>query len=167
MTVKTFDNNSKFAKETEIVFTSSVQSAVELYKSLGLEVKSYQESLREKWIYKDCSEIVIDTLPGIPTYVEIECDSEEIVRRVSKKLGFDIDKDGQYGSYDKQYLKYYGIQQDDFNEKVSRLGFETVDTDLAPFVTDKRHLLKMKEKHLSRFTLAKSRTLHLVSGSKN
>ena len=37
--------------------------------------KAYQETLREKWSLGECLEIAIDTIPGIPTYVELECKS--------------------------------------------------------------------------------------------
>src|SRR3989344_5617999 len=50
--------------------------------------KSYQETKREKWTMGN-SEITIDTWPWIPTFLEIESPTEEEVKSIAKKLGFD------------------------------------------------------------------------------
>ena len=44
---------------------------------LHRDIKSYHETLREKWSINGCPEIAIDTLPGIPTYVELDCKNEK------------------------------------------------------------------------------------------
>ena len=58
-----------------------------ILNELGYQAKGYQENRRIQYLYKGC-EIDIDYWPKIPTYLEIEGNSEEIVYEVLEELGF-------------------------------------------------------------------------------
>lgn len=140
ITSKIYTKDSKYPEETEIEFTSTIEEARTLLKSFGLTQKSYQETLREKWAYQGCSEIVIDTIPGIPDYVEIECDDENTVRQVSQKLGFDFEK-GKYGSFCIQFEDYYGIPCKAINSEIPQLTFENIKENLKGYILKNHELL--------------------------
>ena len=59
-----------------------------ILKELGYEAKGYQENRRCQYVLNGV-EIDIDSWPFIPTYLEIEGSSEEIVYDTLKLLGFD------------------------------------------------------------------------------
>lgn len=59
-----------------------------ILNELGYQAKGYQENRRVQYSYKNC-EIDIDYWPKIPTYLEIEGPSEEVVYEVLKDLGFE------------------------------------------------------------------------------
>lgn len=67
---------------------SDFDTAVELFREAGWPPRTFQESKRETWML-DGAEVVIDEWPWIEPYIEIEGDSEEHVKAVSEKLGFD------------------------------------------------------------------------------
>lgn len=158
LTVKKYREDTKYADEYEVEFSGSLDDAKNLLLALGLKQKSYQETLREKWIVQNCSEIVIDTVPGIPTYVEIECNDESVVKLVSKKLGLDFSK-GKYGAFDQQYLDYYSVPKDVINQVLPQISFLSVLKDLEPHVQKNKPLLeKVYQKQLKKYERAKRRS---------
>lgn len=98
--------------ETEIE-VPNIKEANNLLNALGFAYKSYQEKERITYIL-DGYEIDIDTWPGIPTYVEIEGDSEEDLEIILNKLGYSIE-DTVSCTADKIYEKY-GISMFDKRE---------------------------------------------------
>jgi adenylate cyclase class IV len=140
MTVKTYDA-SKFANESEVELNNTLEDARKFMLNAGFQQKSYQETLREKWKISGCPEIAIDTLPGIPTYVELECKSEAVIKKVAKQLDLDYTK-AEFGGYDKQFVSYYGLTAEEFNNQVSSLTFKNVINDLKPFIKKNNDLLK-------------------------
>ncbi len=88
--------------------------------------KAYQETLREKWSLGECLEIAIDTIPGIPTYVELECKNESAIKKVAKLLELDYSK-AEYEPYDKQFVDYYGVDKNNINNVISSLTFSNID----------------------------------------
>ena len=78
ITLKKYPENSKFAQEYEILLdkSASIEDAKNMLLAQGFKIKAQHETLREKWTLNGCPEIAIDTLPGIPTYVELECKNE-------------------------------------------------------------------------------------------
>lgn len=92
--------------EKEIV-VSDFDTTNEILNDLGYIPKSYQENKRVR--YKlDNVEIDIDTWPLIPTYMEVEGNSEKEVLEILKKL--EVDKE-QIATIDVEgiFLKVYGI----------------------------------------------------------
>jgi len=140
MTIKTYDE-SKYANEYEVELNNSLEEAKEFMVSAGFKIKAYQETLREKWSITGCSEIVIDTVPGIPTYVELECNSEENIKKLAKKLGLDYSK-ANYGAFDKQFVQYYGLSANQINNKITMLTFKNIINELKPYLKKNKELLK-------------------------
>ena len=92
ITVKTYPKNSKYALESEISVNATLEKSRDFLLAQGYKIKAYQETLREKWSLGDCLEIAIDSIPGIPTYVELECKNEKEIKRVAGLLGLDYSK---------------------------------------------------------------------------
>lgn len=81
------DGSVSDQKEIDTI-VSDFDATVEILERSGLKRSGYQEKKRETWKL-GTSEIVIDTWPGLETYIEIEDESEEAVRATADKLGFD------------------------------------------------------------------------------
>lgn len=146
MTVKTYSNNSKFADEYEITVLSTLEEARDFLIAQGYKVKHYHETLREKWSLGDCHEIAIDYIPGIPTYVELECKNEKSIKKVAKLLDLDINK-AEYDAYWKQYVDYYGINKNDILTKtIPSLTFNNIDNELKNFIKINNDLVKKVKK---------------------
>lgn len=75
------------AKEYEIV-VSDFQITVDLLQCAGLPYRSLQESKRETWTI-DGAEVVLDEWPWLDPYIEIEGESEQHVRDIAAKLGYE------------------------------------------------------------------------------
>jgi adenylate cyclase, class 2 len=83
---------------------AGVQSFLE---ALGfLQRKRHQQKKRHTYVL-DGVHVDIDTWPNIPTYVELEGASEESLKQVAEKLGFDWDKADMTSAAD--IIKSYGI----------------------------------------------------------
>lgn len=91
---------------------SDFDKASELINQTSFKESSYQENYREVW-KNDEVEIVIDTWPYLPTYIEIEAKSEELVKKYSLNLGLNYFK-SYFGSVDVLYKEIYGIPTEDF-----------------------------------------------------
>ena len=148
ITIKKYPENSKFATEDEIEVNSSFEDTKKFLLAQGFKVKAYQETLREKWSLGECLEIAIDTIPGIPTYVELECKNEAAIKKVAKLLELDYSK-AEYGPYDKQFVDYYGVDKNNINNIISSLTFSNIDKELQPHIKkNKDMLLKVKNDQL-------------------
>ena len=120
----------KFPIENEITIKEDYNSGVNFIKSLGFKPRSTQESYREKWNHKLAHEITFDNVPGIPTYMEIDCTSEENLNKLIEL--FEIDKSKiRYGSFDKLYEEYYGIDTNTIN-KAKSLTFDNILKEIKP-----------------------------------
>src|SRR5690349_12710496 len=73
------------------VGVDNFDAASAFLETIGMMQKSYQETKRESWLL-DGVEVTIDTWPWIPSFVELEGKSEEAVKSVVTKLGFDWSK---------------------------------------------------------------------------
>lgn len=95
---------------------------VTILSSIGCEKKAYQESKRELWLIGD-TEITIDEWPFLEPYVEVEGESEEVVKEVSNKLGFDYSK-AYFCAVGKIYSLKYGISEDIINNQTPEILFD-------------------------------------------
>lgn len=90
LTVKHILNKNKDkiqkVKETEIE-VSSLEEANLILESIGVVHRNYQEKIRYSYIFKS-AEIEIDLWPGLEPYMEIECDSEDVINEIVDLLGF-------------------------------------------------------------------------------
>lgn len=73
-------------KELDVI-VSDFDTTLEILKRSGLHQTGFQEKYRETWLLNG-AEVVIDTWPGLETYIEIEGRSEEDVRAIAELLGF-------------------------------------------------------------------------------
>ncbi len=106
------DRSLHGTKEVTVV-VDNFEKCCEWCEVIGLVSKSYQETRREKWII-DRSEITLDTWPWIPTFVEIESPNEEMLRSLTKQLGFNW-SDGLHGSVETAYQKYFDVTEDEID----------------------------------------------------
>ena len=109
-TTLTFKRRSLADEETTIDSTKEIETtvgdfntAVEIFSEAGWQYITLQESRRETW-HLDGAEVVIDEWPWIKPYIEIEAETEQIVRDVAGKLGFDW-ADAVFGSVDVIYQR--------------------------------------------------------------
>ncbi|MDB5159836.1 MAG: hypothetical protein JWO99_99 [Candidatus Saccharibacteria bacterium] len=109
-TTLTFKRRSLPDETTTIDSTKEIETTVgdfdttvEIFSEAGWKYITLQESRRETW-YVDGAEVVIDEWPWIKPYIEIEAETEEIVRSATEKLGFDW-KDAVFGSVDVIYQR--------------------------------------------------------------
>lgn len=113
MSYKHLDELSLSGMKEACVEVNDFQEAVNILQALGHKIKAEQEALREEWLLNGVK-VDIDTWPWLPSYVEIEGSSEESVKNVATKLGFDM-KDAYYGSVDRIYQVYYDVTDADIN----------------------------------------------------
>jgi adenylate cyclase class 2 len=130
MTIKIY-KDPKFPEEHEINIKDDFETGVSFMNALGLETKAYQESIREKWSHPLVHEITFDTIPGLPTYMEIDCTSEDKLNEVIKLLSLDESKK-RFGAFDHTYLEYYGIPLDIINHKTPSLTFLNIQNEIKP-----------------------------------
>lgn len=123
MTYKNVADDKSILGTKEVnVEIDDYENGIMLLKACGLKPKAEQESYRETWEYGEV-EICIDTWPWIPTFVEIEGSSEELVWAAVEKLGLSREK-AKFGSVDTTYQHYYGIDTDLVNLHTPKILFE-------------------------------------------
>lgn len=87
----------------------SFEAAVAFLEAIGLKQQSYQETKRESWIL-DGVEVEIDTWPWIPSFVELEGQSEAKLKSVAVKLDLDWSK-ALHGSVETAYMRDYDVTE--------------------------------------------------------
>jgi len=116
-------NGDKIENQEEIQLTvDKFKNAVDLLESIGCEKKAFQESKRELWELGDV-EVTIDEWPFLEPFVEIEGKSEEEVRAVAEKLGFDYKK-AKFCDAGTLYSEKYGISEDRINNDTPEILFD-------------------------------------------
>jgi adenylate cyclase, class 2 len=132
MTVKIY-NDKKFPDEHEISIKENFESGKKFLEALNLRMTAYQETYREKWSLpiKGVHEITFDTWPGLPTYMEIDCDNKKTLDKVIKLFKPKKDKIS-YGPTSKKYELYYGISEKYFNNKIPLVTFKEINKYIKP-----------------------------------
>ncbi|MFZ2500703.1 MAG: hypothetical protein WAW90_01815, partial [Minisyncoccia bacterium] len=95
------------------VVVDNFDTTCQFLEAIGMMAKSYQETKREKWNYKDV-EVTIDTWPWVPTFVELEGPTEELVKSVASDLGFDWNK-AMHGSVEPIYQMHYDFTDEEID----------------------------------------------------
>ena len=95
---------------------------VNLLESIGCERKALTFTKRELWKLSD-AEITIDTWPFFDPFIEIEGASEELVKNVALKLGFNFNE-AVFGAVGKLYKDKYNISLDEIEIKVGDVTFD-------------------------------------------
>ncbi len=122
MSLKVVDGN-RIHNQKEIQLTvDNFEEARNFLTNIGCEEKAYQESRRELW-EMDGVEITIDEWPFLEPFVEVEGRSEEQVKAVSEKIGFDYSR-AKFCSVDTLYNEKYGISIDRINNHIPKILFE-------------------------------------------
>ncbi len=149
MTIKKYGAN-KYASEFEVALdNTTLEEARDFMLGAGFTQKAYHETLREKYKLPSVNEIVIDVIPGLPPYIEIEAPSEAKMVAISEKLGLKME-DAKYGAYGKQFEEYYGIPQTVADNDVAEMRFETIDKHLKKHMKKNKALLaKVKKSNLA------------------
>lgn len=93
---------------------SDFETMCDFLQACGFDSKSYQETKREKWVIGG-SEITIDTWPWIPTFVEIESETEEEIHKISDLMGFDWGK-ALHGSVENAYQDLFDVTDDEIDD---------------------------------------------------
>lgn len=109
------------AKEIETT-VGDYQATIALFKKIGLQVKSEQETKRENWRLGNC-EVVLDEWPWLKPYIEIEGATEADLQMAAKKLGLNWD-DAVFGSVTVAYRAEYDIPREISVAKNSRIAFD-------------------------------------------
>jgi len=78
-------------KELEVQI-DDYETMVNIFRNLWLKQKAYQETYRETWSIDNKVYFMLDEWPWLNPFIEIEWESENIVRDYSQKLWFDYDK---------------------------------------------------------------------------
>ena len=99
-------------KEVEVI-VDDFDKTCELLLAIGLKLKSYQETKREKWKLNGV-EITIDTWPWIPTFVEVEATDKASVRKTVELLGFDWNQ-AMHGSVENIYQMHYDFSDEEID----------------------------------------------------
>lgn len=123
MSIKQSVEGGKIDEQFETCFeVSNFDEAVKFLEYLGCRQKAFQETKRELWKLDD-TEITIDEWPFLEPFVEIEGHSEETVKKVSEKLGFDYSQ-AYFGTVGGIYSAKYGISTDIINNHTSEIIFK-------------------------------------------
>ena len=121
MSLKVVDGIGIESQKEICLKIDSLEKAEEFLTILGCQKKAYQESKRELWKIAG-AEVTIDEWPFLEPFVEIEGDSEESVKNIAEKLGFDY-KDALFCSTDTIYSKKYNLSEDIINNQTPKIVF--------------------------------------------
>lgn len=130
MTVKTH-KNEKFPEEYEVEIKNSFKNGVNFLRALRLSQKAFQETFRKKWSHPLAHEIIFADIPGIPTYMEVDCTNENNLNKLVKLLQLDESKK-RFGAYGNQYEEYYGINKNVLNDSTPSLTFKNIMSEIHP-----------------------------------
>lgn len=122
MSLKVMDGD-KIENQKEICLqVDNFKKAEDFLLNIGCVKKSYQETKRELWVLDEV-EITIDEWPFLEPLIEIEGVSEEAVKKVSEKLGFNY-ADAFFGAAGTIYSRKYNISEDIINNHTSEILFD-------------------------------------------
>ena len=122
LSLKIIDGNKIEDQKELCLEINNFDEAVKLLETIGCEKKSYQESKRELWKL-DNVEITIDEWPFLEPYVEVEGKSEEEVKKVSEKIGFDWNK-AKFCAVGTLIAEKYGITEEQVNDRTPKIVFD-------------------------------------------
>lgn len=122
MSLKIVDGNKIHDQKEIMLKVDNFEEAKKFLVVIGCEEKAYQESKRELWKLDDV-EITIDEWPFLESFVEVEGTSEEVVKAVSEKIGFNYNK-AKFCAVDTLYSEKYGIEKERINNDTPKILFE-------------------------------------------
>ncbi len=117
------EQGGKVSDQKEIdVTVSDYDKTLKILELMNYKAERYQESLRETWQCQG-AEITIDTWPGLEPYSEIEAPSEEQVKEIAIKLGFNWNKKIITAAIE-IFAEVYNLPIDQALEMTSNITFE-------------------------------------------
>jgi adenylate cyclase class 2 len=122
MSLKVVDGESITDQKELYLEVSDYNEAVEFLKTIGCEEKAYQETKRELWRLGEV-DITIDQWPFLEPLVEVEGESEQEVREVSEKIGFDW-ANARFVVVGTLYAEKYNISEDRINNHTPKIVFD-------------------------------------------
>ena len=108
-------------KEIEVE-VNDFEKTAKILELSGINFNRRQETLREEWKYEG-TQITIDSWPGLSPYSEIEANSEEKVKEVAERLGFDWDKKIVSGIRE-VFERVYGLSGNVVLKMITSITFE-------------------------------------------
>ena len=127
---------STYPEEYETEVNTTYENIIKILENSGLIKTIESVKYREKWLVPETHEVVFDIWPGLPISLEIDCESEENLKKTCKKLELNIDE-GFTGS---QYYYLYGIKNDEMK------NFPNLN-----FLNFKKYLKKNIKKNMNEF----------------
>ena len=116
-------DGSKIENQKEInLVIDDFKKGIDFLEAIGCHRKSYQETRREIWKLDDV-EICIDEWPFLEPFVEVEGKSENEVKTVSKKLGFDYSK-AWFCATGLIYSRKYNIPVEVIDNEIPKITFD-------------------------------------------
>ncbi len=114
MSYKRVEDRTLHGTKEITVVVDDFNRACDFLIASGMRVMSYQETKRETWNYNDV-EITIDTWPWVPSFLEIEGPTEDLVKKVAFDLGFDWNK-AMHGSVEPIYQMHYDVTEEEIDQ---------------------------------------------------
>jgi len=122
LSYKRLVNRKKIEGQQEIcLVVDDYENAKQFLQAMGCKQKNYQESKREIWEL-DGVEICIDEWPFLEPFVEIEGKSEQEVKNVCKKLGFEYNN-AKFCAAGDLYEEKYDIPVRKINNETPKIIF--------------------------------------------
>ena len=121
LSLKVVDGTNIENQKEILLEVNNFEDAKSLLATLGCREKAYQENKRELWVLDDV-EITIDEWPFLEPFVEIEGVSEEAVRSISEKLGFNY-KDALFCAVTTLYSQKYALDENVINNQTPKIVF--------------------------------------------
>lgn len=133
LTAKLYTPDPDFPQEFELQLQGddAFTQAQLFLDAIGLVKKAYHESYREKLAHPLAHEITFDTVPGLPTYMEIDCTNRENLDKLIELLDLPVET-MRFGAYDKTYNEYYGIELSVINDQTPFLTFDNILNEINP-----------------------------------
>jgi adenylate cyclase class 2 len=112
----------KISEETEFE-TLNLENTIKFLNKLGLKIFRIDEKFRES--YKlDLGLVEIDTWPGVPTYIEVEAESEENIKQILNFLDYKLSDSTSMSL--KEIIKFYKLGNENrlFSEEEKKKFYE-------------------------------------------
>ena len=122
LSLKVVDGDKIEDQKEACVTVSDYAEAELILNTLGCDRKAYQETKRELWLL-DGVEVTIDTWPFREPFIEVEGDTEQLVRSASEKLAMEW-SEAKFCAVDVLYAEKYGISTDQINNRTPEITFE-------------------------------------------
>lgn len=107
LTYKEFREKSLTGASEREVVVSDFDETKAIMEAMGITFVTFQESRRETWKLGEV-EVVLDEWPWLDPYIEIEGESEELVKEAATQLGFSWEN-AVFGSTNVAYAEQYHI----------------------------------------------------------